>query len=362
MTRILTTYLAREIFKTSCATMLILFVILVSNSLGRLLADIADGDVPLRALWPVLLGQSLNLLSIVLPIALFLGIVFTLGRMYKDHEIVVMNACGIGYTDFYRPVLLVLMPFMAVSIYTSLWLNPQAMRAAQEVIDREADLHEFYQMKPGQFNDGGGGLVFFMESITDDRLELRDVIISKTGEGSMYIETGETGRQQIDDVSGNLFLVIGPGDRYEGEPGDNRVEHTSFDQHGVLIEKKVTQSRLEPRSEQMTLKELRKSTRLQPHIELRWRVSVPVTMLVLALLAVPLANIAPRQGRYGKVGAALAAFILYLNLLAYTRAKMNDQVIPLWLNFWWVHLLFLLLTLVLLYRRNRGQLWFRAST
>jgi lipopolysaccharide export system permease protein len=208
-----------------------------------------------------------------------------------------MNACGIGYTDFYRPVLLVLMPFMAVSIYTSLWLNPQAMRAAQEVIDREADLHEFYQMKPGQFNDGGGGLVFFMESITDDRLELRDVIISKTGEGSMYIETGETGRQQIDDVSGNLFLVIGPGDRYEGEPGDNRVEHTSFDQHGVLIEKKVTQSRLEPRSEQMTLKELRKSTRLQPHIELRWRVSVPVTMLVLALLAVPLANIAPRQGR-----------------------------------------------------------------
>jgi lipopolysaccharide export system permease protein len=360
MIRILTTYLAREILKTSCATMLILYVILVSNSFGRLLADIADGDVPQRALWPVLLGQSLNLLSIVLPIALFLGIVFTLGRMYKDHEIVVMNACGIGYTDFYRPVLLVLIPFMAVSIYTSLWLNPKALRAAQEVIDREANLHEFFQMKPGQFNDGGGGLVFFMESITDDRLELRDVIISKTGQDSMFIETGETGRQQIDDVSGDLFLVIGPGDRYEGEPGDNRIEHTTFDEHGVLIEKMAKESRLEPYSEQMTSNQLWKSKRLKHRVELRWRVSVPVTMLVLALLAVPLANIAPRQGRYGKVGAALVAFILYLNLLAFTRAKLDDRVIPLWLNFWWVHLLFLLLTLVLLYRRNRGQLRFRA--
>ena len=81
-------YLAREILKTSCATLLVLYVILLSNSLGRLLADIADGDIPQQALWPVMLAQSIYLLSILLPISLFLGIVFTFGRMYKDHEIV----------------------------------------------------------------------------------------------------------------------------------------------------------------------------------------------------------------------------------------------------------------------------------
>ncbi len=69
------------------------------------------------------------LLSMLLPIALFLGIVFTFGRMYKDHEIVVMNACGVGYRDFYRPVLLALAPFMIVSVYTSVWLNAQAISA-----------------------------------------------------------------------------------------------------------------------------------------------------------------------------------------------------------------------------------------
>jgi len=362
MIRILTTYLAREILKTSSAVMLILYVILVSNSFGRLLADIADGEVPQRALWPVLLSQSVNLMALLLPIALFLGIVFTFGRMYKDHEIVVMNACGIGYGDFYRPVLVVLVPFMALCVYASLWLNPQVYRAAQAVIDREANLHEFLQMKPGQFNDAGsGGLVFFMGSVSEDRLELRDVIVSKAGESKMFIETGLTGRQQIDEDSGDLFLVIGPGERYKGEPGDNRIEHTTFDQHGILIERREKVLRLDPHSEEMTLTELWKSKKYKNRIELRWRVSVPVTMLVLAVLAVPLAYIAPRQGRYGKVGAALLVFIMYLNLLAYTRAKIEDRLVPLWLNFWWVHLLFLLLALALLYRRNRGLRGLRAS-
>ena len=86
MTRIRTLSLAREILETSCATMLILYVILVSNTFGRVLADIADGDIPQQALWPVLLGQSVNLLSLLLPISLFLGIVFTFGRMYKDQR------------------------------------------------------------------------------------------------------------------------------------------------------------------------------------------------------------------------------------------------------------------------------------
>jgi lipopolysaccharide export system permease protein len=357
MTRILTTYLAREILKTSCATMLILYVILVSNSFGRILADIADGDVPQRALWPVLLGQSVNLLSLLLPIALFLGIVFTFGRMYKDHEIVVMNACGIGYREFYRPVLLVLIPFMAISIYSGIWLNAQVLMSAQDAVDREANLHEFQQIKPGQFNQSGSGkLVFFMDSISEDKLELRDIIVSQTNRDVMVIETAETGHQKIDDRSGDLFLVMGPGERYEGEAGDNRVKHITFDQHGILIKRIARQARVEPHSDQMTPQRLWKSKKLKHRIEFQWRIAMPMVVLVLALLAVPLAYIAPRQGRYGKLGAALLVLIVYLNLMAFTRAQMDDQVIPVALNFWWVHLLFLLLTLALIYRRNRGLL------
>ena len=362
MTSIITNYLAREILKTSCATLLVLYVILMSNALGRVLADIADGDVPQQALWPVLFGQSVYLLSMLLPIGLFLGIVFTFGRMYKDHEIVVMNACGFGYRDFYKPVLLAVAPFLIVSVYTSVWLNAQVLTAAQAAIDSEENRHEFQLIKPGQFNQSSSGdLVFFMESISEDKQELRDIIINQGDGDSMVIETARTGRRKIDDKSGDLFLVIGPGERHEGRAGDNRQKIISFDQHGILLEKKSKDKRLVLHSKQMTPQRLMGSKRLSHRIEIRWRVALPVVLVVLALLAVPLSYIAPRQGRYGKVGPALLVFIVYLNLMAFTRSQLEDKVIPVAINFWWVHLLFLLLTVVLIYRRNHGVLLRRSS-
>jgi lipopolysaccharide export system permease protein len=364
MTRIITSYLAREIIKTSSATLLILYLILVSHALGRVLGEIAIGSVPQQALWPVLLAEAVFLLGMLLPVSFFLGVIFALGRMYKDHEIVVMNACGVGYRDFYRPVLLALIPFLVCSIYASLWLNAQALRTAQAVIDKEQDLHEFQLIRPGQFNeDKSSGIVFFMESISEDKLELRDVVISQPGSDNdnMVIETAERGLQEIDDKTGNLFLVLGPGNRYEGQAGDPRVKHTSFDEHGILIEKKQRKVRSETHSDLMTLTALWASPKLKHRIELHWRIAIPMVLLVLALLAVPLAYIAPRQGRYGKVGVAMLVFIVYLNLMAFTRSQLEERVIPPELNFWWVHSLFLLLTLVLVYRRNRGVLLGRAG-
>jgi lipopolysaccharide export system permease protein len=304
-----------------------------------------------------LLGQSVSLLSLLLPISLFLGIVFTFGRMYKDHEIVVMNACGVGYLDFYRPVLLVLIPFLLASVCSSLWLSAQALRLAQTVVDSEQNQHEFQLIKPGQFNQSNdGNLVFFMESISADKRELQDIIISQTKADTMVFETAEKGTQKIDDRSGDLFLVIGPGQRHEGQAGDNRFSIIDFDQHGILIEKRDRTTRAEPHREAMTLRGLWHSEKLKHKIELRWRIAIPVVLLVLAILAVPLAYIAPRQGRYGKVGHALLVFIVYLNLMALTRAQLDDGINPIALNFWWVHLLFLALTLALIYRRNRGFL------
>ena len=139
MTRLLPSYLAREILETSRSVLLVLFVSVVSNALGRVLAGFADGDIPRLPLWRVLFGQSVNLLSLLLPIAFFLGIIFTFGRMYKDHEIVVMHACGIGYRDFYRPLLIELVPFFALRIYTRLWFGSQVLTSGAEAIERGPD-------------------------------------------------------------------------------------------------------------------------------------------------------------------------------------------------------------------------------
>lgn len=354
MPNIITRYLTGEILRSSAATVLILFIILMSNALGRVLSDIADGDVPQQALWPVLLGQSVNLFSLLLPVGFFLGIIFAFGRLYKDHEIVVMNACGMGYRHFYRPVIILLIPLLGFSIYANLWLNAQMQRNAQAIVEREEDIHEFDQIRAGQFNQSDNGEhVFYMESISDDRLELNKVIISQASAERSAIETAQRGRHRIDEISGDLFLVIGPGQRYEGTPGDNDYKIIEFEQHGILAEKKKSLKKRRIEVEEKTPQQLWGSKRLKDQVELHWRIAIPVVMIILAMLAVPLAYIAPRQGRFGKVGYAFLVYLIYLNLMALSRAQIEAEVIPLAINFWWVHLIFMLLTIILLVKQNR---------
>jgi len=355
MPNILTRYLITEILKSSAATVLILFVILMSNALGRVLSDIAGGDVPAQALWPVLLSQSVSIFSLLLPIGFFFGIVFAFGRLYKDHEMVVMSACGMGYRHYYKPVLLILVPVFLLNAYSSIWLNADMRRTTRGIVDQEKNVHEFQQLKPGQFNQSKNGEhVFFMQSLSEDKLQLSDIIIAQTNRDGMVFETAKSGRHKIDEVSGDLFLVVGPGERYEGQIGEKDYKIIEFEQHGILIEKKIKGARRQLRKKEKPPLMLWNSSRLADRVELQWRIAIPVILVVLALLAVPLSYIAPRQGRYGKIGVALIIYIVYLNLMAYTRALLDAGSLPLGLNFWWVHLLFLFLTFGLLIKRNGG--------
>ncbi|MFT7674685.1 MAG: lipopolysaccharide export system permease protein [Gammaproteobacteria bacterium] len=362
MPGIITRYLMLEVFKNSAATVLVLFVILMSNALGRVLADVADGEVPHQALWPVLLSQSINIFSILLPIGVFLGVIFAFGRLYTDHEIVVLNACGVGYLHFFKPVILVLIPVFMLSAYCSIWLNSEMQRYAQSIVNQENDLNEFERIRPGQFNESkSGGHVFFMESVSENNRQLNDIIVSQSGSEKMIMETAKTGRYQRDPDTGDLFLVIGPGSRFEGQAGDAANQVIEFAEHGILIEHRPPKKNSSVRSEIKSPDQLRKSKKRTDRAELHWRIAIPIVLLVLGLLAVPLSYIAPRQGRFGKVGIALLVYIIYLNLMAFTKAKLEDGDLPMTINFWWIHGLFLILMMALLYRRNRG-LFFDSSS
>lgn len=358
MGNLITRYLAREIIKSSAATVLVLFIVLISNALGRVLADIADGEIPRAALGPVMLSQSVATLTLLLPIGMFLGIVFAFGRLYKDHEIVVMNACGVGYRTFYRPVLLVMLPVVALGAALSLWLNAAALDAARRIIDQAEQAHEFSQVKPGQFNQGSDGdRVFFMESISADRLELSDIILSESRGEQRIVETAERGRQTTAEASGDLFLELGPGQRMEGRAGEAAHRVISFERHGILLENRSRPAQRSVSLEQRSTARLWRSKGSRDRAELHWRIAIPVVLVVLTLLAVPLAYIAPRQGRFGKVGYALVVYIVYLNLMVVARAQLEAGKLPMAVNYWWVHALFVALTLVLLWRRNRGVLF-----
>jgi lipopolysaccharide export system permease protein len=356
MPNIITRYISLEVLKSSFATILILFIILMSNSLGRLLADVADGEIPKQALWPVLLSQSVNIFTLLLPIGFFLGIVFAFGRLYKDHEISVMSACGMGYWQFYKPILLVILPVFVLNTFTSVWLNSSVQRSAQSIVSYSKNVHEFNQVKAGQFNQSkSGDHVFFMESISEDKLVLNNVIISQATAKIRALETAKSGRYKVDEVTGDLFLVVGPGERTEIELGKKNVKIIQFEKHGILMAKKVVNDSYRMREREKSPILLWHSTELKDKVELMWRISIPFVLIVLALLAVPLSYIAPRKGQFGKIGYALLVYIVYFNLMAFGRSQLEQGNIPLMLNFWWIHLFFIGLTIILLVRGNRGS-------
>jgi len=99
---------------------------------------------------------------------------------------------------------------------------------------------------------------------------------------------------------------------------------------------------------------------MSDRVELQWRIAIPVVLVILAIVAVPLSHISPRQGRFGKLGYALVVFLVYLNLIVTTRAQLEAGVVPMAINFWWVHLVFIAVAAVLLYRRDGGG-WFRKT-
>ena len=360
MSNIITGYLAREIFKTSVVTVLVLYIIFISNALGRELADIADGDVPLQALWIVMLSQSVKILSMLLPIGVFFSITFTFGRMYKDHEIVVLNACGVGYRDFYKPVVIVLLPMFLLSAYVSLVLNAQLRGDALAAIDKGIEQNQFSLIKPGQFNQArGGDSVFYLESLNEDKLELQEVILSQTSADASIMEVAKSGRQKVDDKTGDLFLVLGPGQRIEGVAGQKNFKFLDYEQHGILIQKKK-KSAGKVHSIEKTVAQLWSSSRISDRVELQWRIAIPVVLVILAIVAVPLSYISPRQGRFGKVGYALVVYLVYINLIVTTRAQLEAGVVPMVINFWWVHLVFIAFAAMLFYRRNHGG-WLRKT-
>jgi lipopolysaccharide export system permease protein len=178
----------------------------------------------------------------------------------------------------------------------------------------------------------------------------------------MILETAKSGRQQLDELSGDLFLVVGPGQRVEGMAGQKDFKIIDYDQHGILIKKQNKSVDSRVRSIEKTISELWSSSLISDRVELQWRIAIPVILTVLALLAVPLSYISPRQGRFGKVGYALLVYIVYLNLIVVTRAQLEAGTIPMNLSFWWVHLLFIAFTSVLLFRRNRGVLFYKPGS
>lgn len=352
-------YLLREVGWTSLAVTGVLVVILLSNQLARVLGQAAQSSFPAEIVLELIGLTTLQQLTVLLPIGLFLGIVLALGRLYHESEMTAMTACGIGPLSTFRPVLLLALLVAAVLALLSFRTVPAAGLRAQEIRIEALRKAQFGALEAGRFRTfAGGDVVFYAQRILKSG-ELEGVFAQRRTPEHLEIAVAERAEQRGAGQAEQLFVLF-DGRRYEGVPGEREWRIVEFAEHGIPVRLPELKAKKQ-RHELKPTHELVGSGSGADRAELAWRAAVPVMALVLAFLAVPLAKLRPRQGRFARVGVAIIAYFAYSNLVAAARVWIEKDSPAGALGLWWVHVLPVALAAWLLWRAERpGRIWRRA--
>lgn len=341
-------YIFREAFGSWLVVLLILSAIFMTNQLAEILGDAATDRLPREAVVAVFGLTTLRYLTLLMPISLFLGVTLALARLNRDGEMAALAACGIGSGRLLVPVC----AFTALLAGGLAWLafvaTPDASRQIEEIRYRAEQNVQLSAIEPGKFTspDSGDTVLYPREVVGD---ELRDLFL-QTQQGDRVIAIlAARGRRLFDAATGEQSFVLYDGQRYEGIPGESEFLVMGFAEHGIPLRPDDEKERVAVVGAKST-SELLASRALADRAELHWRASLPLSVFVLGLLAVPLSRTAPREGRYARLGMALFIYMIYTNLLSIGRVWIERGVVDERVGLWWVHAIVLLVVLLLLAR------------
>lgn len=328
-------YIFREAFGSWSIVMAVLFLIFMTNQLADILGDAAADRLPRDAVFAIFSLTALRYLTLLTPITLFLGVTLALARLNRDGEMAALAACGVGTGRLLVPIGSLALLLGAALSWLALVATPAASQRIEEIRFRASQSVELEAIEPGKFTspDSGDTVLYAREVVGD---ELRDVFVETQQDERIVVILAARGRRLIDTATGDQSFVLYDGKRYEGVPGQGEFLVLEFGEHGLPV-------RAEDDDEFVTVpaakstRELVASIRPADRAELHWRVSLPVSLLVLALLAIPLSRTSPREGRYARFGIALMIYVIYTNFMSIGRVWVERGVVGDSVGLWWVH-------------------------
>lgn len=342
--------LLREFGNLALAVFATLFAITLTTQLIRLLGQAAIGKVLSEAVVALLAFSALNYLPVLMSLTLFITVLMTLSRSYRESEMVIWFGSGLSLLAWIRPVLLFAAPLVALVAVLSLFLSPWAIGRAEDY-RRQMNLQDdVSRVAPGVFREAGSAdRVFFVEEIAGDQTNVQNVFIAQMREGRLGITVSRRGYRESAE-NGDRFVVLLDGRRYEGVPGDLDFKVMDFQRYAMRVETRETQA------EEASTKAMSTSGLLQapsnPHLaELLWRIGLPIAALVLALLAIPLSFVNPRASRSVNLIFALFTYMVYANLLSIVQAWVSQGRLAFNTGWWVVHAGMLGVLVLLFYRR-----------
>ncbi|MGM0450859.1 MAG: LPS export ABC transporter permease LptF [Pseudomonadota bacterium] len=336
-------YLGRQVLTTMAAVALVLLLIFMSGRFLQYLASAAEGEYAANVIFIVMGYRLPEFLELILPLSFFLGILLTYGRMHQESEMTVLTACGVSERQI---LLLTLGPGLLVALAVgamSLWLTPAGIQQVDRIFAEQAQRTGFEMLAPGRFQEmGSGDRVTYTRAMSDDKQTLEGVFMAEgRDDGRFTLMKAKEGTQIVEE-DGERFLVLNEGVRFEGRPGGNEFDAMTFEDYGLRIETPSGVSSGGSREGKPTT-ELMASDERADQAMVHWRLSLPLLVLVITVLAIPLSRVNPRQGRFFHLLPGILVFISYLGVLILGRDAIASGQLPAQAGLWGVHVVYLVL-------------------
>ena len=320
-------YLMLETFKSQVGILFVLLLIFVSQKFITILALAINGVIPSNLVLTILILNLPTLGTLMLPISFYLAVLFAHGRLHSESEMVALTSCGYSPNNVLKATLTLSLLTFVFAAFNSLYLAPTSEDKMVAVIEAaEADAGTATLIE-GRFHktSGNGGVVYVEKYEKGKKLVNVFAAHWPKEEGqSPSVMTSRTGT--VEDKKDGTWLTLNNGQRYAGVVGENEFENTSFLSYQVHIANAEVESKKRD-VDALPTSELIGVDDPTYQAELQWRIAIPVSILLITFMAVPLAKVNPRQGRYAKLLPALALYLTFFLLLSTSKSLIEDGVL-----------------------------------
>ncbi len=352
---ILKNYISKDIYKTTGAILLVLIMIFVSTRFVRYIRLAVDGSISSEAVFSLISLQIPAIAGFLLPLALFLAILITFGRLYSDNELVVVHSLGLGQKDLARMLMPMALWLALISGGLSMFLTPWAESQSKILRAEQTSQAKLGVFSAGRFRDNSNkdGVVF-VESKSDDGVikgvfsVSRSVDPENPNASRLKIQTAQQGRQWKNEKTGDSYLVLENGQFFEqsikkrsNQSSNNQKtsetwQITDFETSyaKIILNNEI---KIKSNTESASMFKLFNNGGNDEWAEIHWRLAAPISIPLIFLLAIPLSRTQPRKGKFSRLFPSVMIYLIYLLIMMYSRNLIKSGALPATLGFWWIH-------------------------
>lgn len=352
--------LTRELTFTSVGVFLILLSILLTTQSINMLGRAVSGRIANDAVAALIGFWAIGFYPVLLILTIFISVLVVMTRMWREQEMAIWMTSGMSLSDWVAPVLRYAVPFTLLVAVGTMLVGPWAQQRSKEYAEVLKQREDISAVAPGVFKESNSNdRVYFIENYAGESGSAQNIFVQTIDEGRLSTIFAQAGQLHSND-KGERVLVLENGRRYIGEPGTGNFEVAEFGRYTIKVGESPRLIGPVGNAETRSTSALFASADAGDQAELAWRISLPLSSLVIALLAIPLGYYNARSGHSYNLVLALGVYLLYQNGLWLFRDWIGAGKLPGWWGILPLHLAMLALALGLIYYRSQPSGFLRA--